>query len=66
MIVNKYNALTSEFIPELKTLNTKYGSGQLEPKTYDAFMSTLSILIYHIIQNSTTIHDKKVSFICRK
>ena len=24
MIVNKYNALTSEFIPELKTLNTKY------------------------------------------
>ena len=38
MIVNKYNSLTSEYIPELKTLNTKYGSGQLEQKTYDAFI----------------------------
>ena len=38
MIVNKYYALTSDYIPELKTLNSNYGSGQLEPTTYDAFI----------------------------
>ena len=38
MIVNKYNALKGDYIPELKTLNSKYGSGQLEPTTHDAFI----------------------------
>ena len=37
MIVNKYNRLSSDYVPKLKTLDSKYGNGKLETNTYSAF-----------------------------
>lgn len=37
MLVNKYYKLSSDYIPELVSLDKAYGSGKLEPKAYEAF-----------------------------
>ena len=37
MLVNKYYKLSSDYEPELVSLDKAYGSGKLEPKTYEAF-----------------------------
>lgn len=39
MIVNKYNFLDADYVPVLQTLNSPYGSGQLESSAYNAFIN---------------------------
>lgn len=37
MLVNKYNKLPNDYIPTLMNIDKEYGSGSLEPRTYEAF-----------------------------
>ena len=37
MIVNKYYKLPSDYVPTLVSISKEYGSGKLEPRTYEAF-----------------------------